>query len=103
MMRFMRECRLLRKPRRRGSGRAISPQEKAQKKAARARRVWEKIIVDLGTGRDVLAHLNDPKDLKRYLDALVATNEKMRTLLHGSRGGLTVSLPILQVQATRAK
>jgi hypothetical protein len=72
MMRFMRECRLLnplaqRAPRRR---KRLSAAEVRRKKAARARRFWEKIISDLGAGEQIVEHLESAADLKRYFEVL---------------------------------
>ena len=82
MMRFMRHARLLRAPKRPPSHpRKISVGEAAAEKSARARRIWESIIVDLDTGGKILPSIEDPDDLKRYLDALTAAGNKIRTTL----------------------
>jgi len=83
MMRFMRDCRLLR-----ASGRPrpeppkpLSAREIAKEKSARARRVWESILADLQAGSDVLTRLENVQDLNRYLAALIAASDKIRAAL----------------------
>lgn len=83
MMRFMRDCRLLRasgRPRP-GPSKPLSAREIATEKSARARRVWESILADLQAGGDVLMHLENVQDLNRYLAALVAASDKIRAAL----------------------
>jgi hypothetical protein len=83
MMRFMRECRLLRPPERPQPHprKIISAREASKEKSAQARRLWESLIVELDTGGKILPRIENPEDLKRYLDTLIDTGNKIRAVL----------------------
>lgn|SRR6185437_1163083 len=83
MMRFMRECRLLKVPQRTRVGpcKTLSAAEAKKAKAAYARRVWERTIADIGRRQKVLGCLENTADLKRYLDALTELSRAISSLL----------------------
>jgi hypothetical protein len=83
MMRFMRETRLLRPPERPRyvPRKAISAREASKEKSAQARRHWETIMADLDTGGTILPRIENTADLQRYLDLLIDTGNKIRSLL----------------------
>jgi len=83
MMRFMRECRLLRPTERQRDKvrEPLSAPEAVRKKTTRARHLWESIIVDLETGGKMLAGIESGPDLKRYLEAVVDAASKIRAAL----------------------
>jgi hypothetical protein len=83
MMKFMRECRLLRpveRPKHRPR-KAVSAHQAAKEKAAQARRVWDRIVSDLETGAKVLHRIERAEDLKRYIDALLDAGNRIREVL----------------------
>ena len=83
MMRFMRDTRLLRTPSRTQAlqRKAIAAPETGKDKAAKARRLWEKIVADLHTGRKTLSDVENAKDLRRYLAIVTETVNTIRALL----------------------
>jgi hypothetical protein len=83
MMRFMRDSRLLRATRRsRGnSGGLPCARDAAQRKNARAQRVWNRILFDLDKGAKVLADFERCEDLKRYLDGLAGIGNQIRSAI----------------------
>jgi hypothetical protein len=89
MMQFMRQCRLLRAPRRlRNQAQKPLSGSEANKQSTQARRVWEGILTNLDAGEKNLSYIERPEDLKRYLDALVNVGDKIRAAL--KRPGKTV-------------
>jgi hypothetical protein len=90
MMCFLRHTRLLRAPerQRRSPGVIVSPREASKEKSAQARRIWERILVELDTGGKILPRLENTDDLKRYLGALIDARNQIRALLQkrNSRG-----------------
>jgi hypothetical protein len=83
MMRFMRETRLLRMPKRsRGTPpKPLSALEANRHKSAQARRAWENLIVDLLAGTEILPRIENAEDLKRYLATLIEIGNKIRGIL----------------------
>jgi hypothetical protein len=83
MMRFMRETRLLRPPERPRHipPKPVSARDASKEKSAQARRLWESIVTDLDTGGNILARIENTEDLKRYLDMLIDTGNKIRAAL----------------------
>jgi hypothetical protein len=87
MMRFMRECRLLRAPAPQpaSSQNPGSPDPANQDESVPARRLWERITADLKKGELILSNIDSAEDLKRYLEALVSAAGKIRAALKQPR------------------
>ena len=87
MMRFMRECRLLRAPgpQTNASQESASPRVQNVEESAPGRRLWERIMTDLEKGEKILPDIESPEDLKRYLDAVVNASGKIRSALKQPR------------------
>jgi len=84
MMRFMRECRLLRttqvsQPDASQKSELQSPAN--QDESAAARRLWERITTDLKKGELILSNIGNAEDLKRYLETLASATGKIRAAL----------------------
>lgn len=89
MMLFMRECRLLRAPARHRKNPCKAPvvRQPGEKKSLLARRMWERVIVDLATGLRSVSDIDRAEDLKHYLNALVEAANKIRIALqHLNKG-----------------
>ena len=86
MMRFMRECRLLRAPgpQTNPSGEPDSRGMKRADRSAPARCLWERIVTDLEKGEEILSDIESAEDLKRYLEATVNVSGKIRSALKQS-------------------
>lgn len=83
MMRFMRDTRLLRVPKRKRhcSPKTVSAHEVSKEKSAQARRAWENILVKLDASVKVLPRIENTEDLKRYLDVLIGVGNQIRAAL----------------------
>ncbi len=88
MMRFMRECRLLRAPgpQTNPSQESDSPRAENAEESVPARRLWERIVTDLEKGEKILPSIESAEDLKRYLEAVVNVSGKIRAALKQPKG-----------------
>lgn len=80
MIRFMRDCRLLREQARiviNDSSTATVKRDDLSK----ARRLWGRILKNLRAGEEFLERIESPDDLKSYLDAVTAAQTKIRSLI----------------------
>jgi hypothetical protein len=86
MMRFMRECRLLRAPGPQSEPvhELDLPTVKNGEKSTPARRLWERIMTDLEKGEKILSNIESTEDLRRYLEAVVNVSGKIRSALKQS-------------------
>lgn len=90
MMHFMRECRLLRAPARQRNHprKPLAAREPAAKGSMLARSVWERIIAELAGGLASLSDIDSVEHLKRYLNALVDVENKLRARLQQLNRGI---------------
>ncbi|HEX4262769.1 MAG TPA: hypothetical protein VH597_00405 [Verrucomicrobiae bacterium] len=83
MMHFMRDCRLLRPPGPRPSlqPKPVPAHDEVKEKSAQARRTWEGTMTKLELSEKFLPHIEATEDLKRYLNAIVESGNKIRSFL----------------------
>jgi len=83
MMRFMRDSRLLRVTKRVRSlpHKSASARNVRSQQTARARRLWEGVVTDIGTAGKMLSHIESARDLDRYLKSLADTSAMLRVAI----------------------
>lgn len=87
MIRFMRDTRLLRTARRsrNNPGKPLSASDICRQKSARARRVWDRISVNLDKAAEILPDIQSVEDMNRYLNLLMNASSKVRLAIKGRR------------------
>jgi len=83
MMRFMRDSRLLRvtKRARRLPHKSTSARYVRSEQIARARRLWERVVTDIGKADKMLSHIESAGDLDRYLKSLTDASSMLRVTI----------------------
>jgi len=83
MMRFMRDSRLLRTARRSRHrlGAALSAPDISRQKNARARHVWDRVLINLQNAAESLPDIESGDDLNRYLHLLLDASNKLRAAI----------------------
>jgi hypothetical protein len=79
MMRFMRDTRLLRRPKRRRNRLGSAGIRREQ--TLRARRVWERMVTRIGKAEKLLSDIDSADDLNRYSKAFAGASQKIRAAI----------------------
>ena len=79
MMRFMRDTRLLRRPKRRRNRLGVAGIRREQ--SLRARRVWERVVAGIGKAEKLLSDIESADDLNHYSKAFTGASQKIRAAI----------------------